>query len=66
MGESALAIGIVLLTAAVMGYRFFKNARTGGGCDGCKGCELGQKLVTKRSKETGGCPKSDDFDSKSA
>jgi hypothetical protein len=38
MMETMIAIGIVVLAAAGVGYGLYRNATGRSGCDGCKGC----------------------------
>jgi hypothetical protein len=50
MMETIIAIGIVVLAAAGVGYGLYRGATGKSGCPGCRGCEQGQE--TCRTSQT--------------
>jgi flagellar basal body-associated protein FliL len=42
--ETIIAIGIVVLAAAGVGYGLYRSASSKRGCNGCHGCQQGQEI----------------------
>lgn len=52
MWETVIAAVIVVAAACYTVLRFVQNARGGGGCEGCSGCDVARRLEGRSGSVT--------------